>query len=168
MLKVNPKILATLLPLIIVALFNLGCKAREISGNYPMDTLQSAPEQIEVQNTKLTLETYLWRDFMPISPPDGKPLIAVIRIKAQDSMEFPTSIISDKLWIINGQEIWETEFTNEEQIASNSTPSLLEKVARGGPKWESGVEVDVIIRIIDENNHTYLLKTSNQLINRTD
>ncbi|NER31574.1 MAG: hypothetical protein F6J89_29145 [Symploca sp. SIO1C4] len=133
-----------------------------------MDTLQSAPEQIEVQNTKLTLETYLWRDFMPISPPDGKPLIAVIRIKAQDSMEFPTSIISDKLWIINGQEIWETEFTNEEQIASNSTPSLLEKVARGGPKWEPGVEVDVIIRIIDENNHTYLLKTSNQLINRTD
>ncbi|NEO29151.1 MAG: hypothetical protein F6K36_01560 [Symploca sp. SIO3C6] len=133
-----------------------------------MDTLQSAPEQIEVQNTQLTLETYLWRDFMPISPPDGKPLIAVIRIKAQDSMEFPPSIISDKLWIINGQEIWETEFIKEEQIASNSTPSLLEKVARGGPKWEPGVEVDVIIRIIDENNHTYLLKTSNQLINRTD
>ncbi|NEP00243.1 MAG: hypothetical protein F6K58_16500 [Symploca sp. SIO2E9] len=133
-----------------------------------MDTLLSAPEQIEVQDLKLTLETYLWRDFMPISPRDGKLLIAVIKIQAQNDMEFPTSIRSDRLWIINGQEIWESEFTNEERTVSNSSKSQLEKIARGGPKWEPGIEVDVIVRILDDNNNTYLLKASNQLINRTD
>lgn len=117
----------------------LSCKS-PFSPTIPLDTLLSAPEQIEIYGRICTLETYLWRDFMPgpNTPPDGKPLIALIRIIAIDLLPFPSTIDANRLWVINGQEAWETEFSDEEIPTSPNRKHQLEKIARNGPKWGPG------------------------------
>jgi hypothetical protein len=126
--------------------------------------LQTALEKIEINGTEYTLETYLSRDFMPISPPDGRPLVAVIRVKAPGETAISSKIDATRLWVVKGKEIWETEFTNEERPTIGDT---LEKIGRDGPKWEPGISVDVVVRIIDlKSGKSYLLKASNQDIHK--
>jgi len=128
--------------------------------------LESAPEKIVISGSEYTLETYLWRDFMPISPPDGKPLIAIVKVKSLGETAISSKIDATRLWVVKGKEIWETEFTNEQRSAAGDT---LEKVGRNGPKWGPRITVDVVVKVIDlKNNKEYLLKASNQDIERTD
>ena len=108
------------------------------------------------------------RDFQPATPPDGKPLIALIRVIAIDLLPFPSTLDANRLWVINGQEVWEKEFSDEEIPTDPNRKHQLEKIARNGPKWGPGIYVDVVVRIIDYKNKTYLLKASNQYIGRTD
>ena len=131
----------------------------------PIETLLSAPEQVEIGGRKYVLETFLWRDFMPFCPPDGKPLIALVWVTAVDSVEFPSSLDANRLWVIKDKKVWETKFSNEERARY---PYKLEKVARDGPKWGPKIEVDAVVRMIDRGKRTYLLKASNQWISRTD
>jgi len=134
--------------------------------NPTQETLEQAPKQLSVNGSALTLTTYLWRDFMPMSPPDGKPMIAVATISTTDSTVFPATIKADRMWIINGDQVWNTEFTNENQPPTDSI--LIKKVARDGPKWGPGVDVTVVVRLVDGQGETMLLKAENQPIHRTD
>src|SRR5688572_4712805 len=72
-----------------------------------LEKLKAAPQQIEINGRQYTLETYLWRDFMPISPPDGKPMKAIVRVTAVDQKQFPDDLSVDHVWIVNEAEIWE-------------------------------------------------------------
>ncbi|MCU0517117.1 MAG: hypothetical protein MUC60_09680 [Oscillatoria sp. Prado101] len=138
----------------------------EIASLPPMNTLLSAPLSVKIENRQYVLSTYLWRDFMPISPPGGKPLIASIRVSASDNKAFPSSLKVDRLWAIKDKgEVWETELAGQ---GRQPTANQLEKVARNGPKWEPGTKVDVVVRLVDKDNRTYLLRAAQQLINRTD
>jgi hypothetical protein len=131
-----------------------------------LQNLQTAPEKVLINGNEYTLETYLWRDFMPISPPDGKPLIAIVKVKSPRETAISSKIDATRLWVVKGKEIWETEFTSEERSTAGDT---LEKVSRNGPKWGPRITVDVIVKVIDlKNNKEYLLKASNQDIHRTD
>jgi hypothetical protein len=124
----------------------------------------SAPEEVEIYGRRFILETTLNRDFMPGCPPNGYPLIAIILVTAIDSLEFPSTIDADRLWIIKGEDVWETEFSNETIPPEPHHRHQLEKVARNGPKWDPGIQVDVVVRIIDCKDNKYFLKASNQLI----
>jgi len=131
-----------------------------------LQDLQAAPERIVINGSEYTLETYLWRDFMPVSPPDGQPLVAVVKVKSPGETAVSSKIDATRLWVVKGKEIWETEFTNEQRSTVGDT---LEKVGRNGPKWGPRITVDVIVKVIDlRNNKEYLLKAPNQDINRTD
>lgn len=131
-----------------------------------IDTLLSAPEQVEIDGRKYVLETSMWRDFMPFSPPDGKPLIAIIWVTATDSLTFPSSVDVCRLWVIKDKEVWEARFSGEQRGSYDDFK--LEKVARDGPKWGPKIEVDVVVKLVDRGKKTYLLKASNQWVSRTD
>ena len=132
------------------------------SSTTSLQDLRAAPEKVVIQDSEYALETYLWRDFMPISPPDGKPLIASVKVKPRVEITGTSKIGVTRLWVIKGEEIWETEFTDEESATA------LEKVGRGGPKWGPGITVDVVVRVIDlKSDEEYLLKASKQEIRGT-
>ena len=105
--------------------------------------IYDAPEEVTLGNMSLSLETYMWRDFMPISPPDGKPLIVVIMIHAQNVVEFPLTVQIDRIWIINGSSVRSTLATNETRTYNNT----LEMVFRDGPKWGPGISIDVVVKL---------------------
>lgn len=133
-----------------------------------IEELLSAPDTIFVEGRKLFLFTSLWRDFQPISPPDGRPLIAIIYIESTDSTQLPTSISADAIYIVYRWTVWKSWFS-EEPIASDlKKPNRIVRIARNGPKWGPGVFVDVIVLVSYGQNDKKLLRSSSQPIGRTD
>ena len=129
-----------------------------------IDELIKSPTSIQIDSTNFTLSVYLWRDFMPISPIDGKPMEAVVYIQASDYSDFPTNLNADKLWVIDSAEIWETD------LVDFTVDSLFQisKKASDGPKWQTGIFVDAVVRLVQDDSIYYYLKTENIEIIRTN
>lgn len=132
----------------------------------PIETLLSAPDTLIIENQKLILSTYLWRDFQPISPPDGKPLTALIYVETVDSSVISSLIDVDAVYINYNGQVWKS-FINEEQPPVELKPFRITKIVHNGPKWGPNVKVDVIVRITLGNKY-FLLRASGQYIGRTD
>lgn len=132
----------------------------------PIAELRSAPEFISINGTPLSLRTFMWRDFMPISPPGGKPLIALFQIATSDSSPIPHGLDADAAWVVNGSQVWNTFF--EDENPSQPLPYQLERVARDGPKWGPQIEVDAVVRMHEADGTTHLLRATNQTIHRTN
>ena len=130
----------------------------------PMTELVNAPVQVRVAGVDLTLETYLYRDFAPITPPNGQPMIAVARVKAAEGEELPAGLEAEVLHVLYGEEVWAAAPLEEHP---STGPGVLEVVARNGPQWGPGVTVDVVLRLRHAGT-TLLLKAPAQQIHRTD
>lgn len=110
----------------------------------------------------------MWRDFQPISPPDGKPLIAIIYVTATDTAQLPSSLSTDAVWIVYNNKVWKSGFTGEPIAPGELKPHRIVRIARAGPTWGPNVNVDVVVRVYDGKGGTLLLKAPNQRIYRTD
>jgi len=156
--------------LLLISLILIGCSDNGISvpPDIPINQLLSSPDTILIDTRYFYLSTYIWRDFQPISPPDGKPLIAIIYITATDTAQLPASISADAVWILYNNQVWKSWFTNETISPSEFKPNRLVKIARNGPKWGPHVYVDVIVRVYDGKGGNQMLRASKQWINRTD
>ena len=127
--------------------------------NYIEQGIFTASGEIVIGDITYTLETYMWRDFMPISPPGGKPLIAIIWVHASGIDDFPVSTTIERLWIIDGTNILSTAATEEVRVDGNE----FEMVFRDGPKWGPGIGFDVVVKL-SINAQIYYLKAVNQTI----
>ena len=147
----------------ICLLFIAGCGTS--SPTSPSDVsraqLASAPTRIVADGKTLTLRTSLWRDFMPISPPDGKPLVAVLNIDTEDGSQVPATLTADTSWVLHGTDVWST--TVEQRPRAETAPSY-EVIARNGPKWGPDVSVDVVVRLVDSTGRSLLLRAAGQKI----
>lgn len=126
--------------------------------------IYTASEEVSIDNTTFSLETYMWRDFMPISPPDGKPLIVITKIHTIGVIEFPVAISIERIWIIDGTNISSTTATDEFKVYGNK----YEMVFRDGPKWGPGNLIDVCVKMKSISGNSYYLKAVDQPIYRTD
>jgi hypothetical protein len=127
--------------------------------------LRAAPTTVAVGGKTLTVQTALWRDFMPVSPPDGKPLIAVAQVRTSDGSAVPEHVRADAIWVLHGTEMWMAT-PIEERTRAETAPSY-EVVARDGPKWGPDVTVDVVLRLRDASGQAFLLRAPNQRIRAT-
>lgn len=126
--------------------------------------LIAAPTRIVADGRALTLTTSLWRDFMPISPPDGKPLVAVLTIVTEDGSPVPTTVTADTSWVIHSSGVWSAAV---EQRPRAETAPAYEVIARNGPKWGPDVSVDVVVRLVDSSGRSLLLRAPGQTIAAT-
>jgi hypothetical protein len=157
--------------LLFIAIFLNGCPTESDSTDIPdivahQFNVAEIPDSLEIDGNTYTLQTYLWRDFMPVSPPDGKPMIASISLIRVDSMGIPPGLGMDFLWVALDTLAWATEFTDEARPPS--PPHTQERVARRGPLWGPDVLVDVIVRIVDGDRNQYFLAAKDVVIFRTD
>ena len=152
--------------MLLIITINLGCEDPVSSPQeFPVEKLLSAPDTIDIEGEKIILNTYLWRDFMPVSPPDGKPLIAVVMIESVDSSDISGLIKPEAIYMVNSNEVWSSYF--EDEIPPDNSPYSIKRVARDGPKWGPGIFVDVIV-LLNVGRDERLLLASDQYINRTD
>jgi hypothetical protein len=142
------------------------CNADQSVAPLPANELRVAPSMIIVGGQSIVLTSFLWRDFMPVSPPDGKPLAAVLRFRAADGKPLTASFTVDAAWVVNGTDVWATRV--EEQGNARYDPLFYEVVAHDGPKWGPGIRVDVVVRVREQSGSTQLLRAADQLISRTD
>jgi hypothetical protein len=155
-----------LLPTLTAAVLLLaGCDPPMTTLSPEPQPLLDAPTQVHVDGHDLTLEAHLWRDFKPISPPDGKPLVAVLRVKTADGRAFPAGVTADQVSVVFGDEVWTAPARQEHP---SWHPGVLEVVARDGPRWGPGVTVDVVVRLRGSGGSEFRLGAPDQLIGRTD
>ena len=146
-------------------LVGFSCKTPTTSLIDIPSNLSSVTKEVTISSYDFTLSATLWRDFQPISPPDGKPLILVADIIESNSKTIPSSIKVDSFWVINGDQIWSGILSTEEHP---TTPLFTRRITIGdGPKWETGIYVDLVIRLLDREKNTHWLKQENLLIERT-
>jgi len=127
--------------------------------------LAQAPTRVVLAGKSFALHALLWRDFMPISPPDGKPLVAVLQVRTEDGSEVPATVRADMVWVLNRADAWST--VPREERSRNETAPVYELVARDGPKWGPGITVDVVIRLRDAGGPESLLRVANRPIQGT-
>jgi len=144
--------------LALVAIAGCGTACRCCRSNTA--SVASAPERVEIDGRKYTLTANAWRDFQPIAPPDGQPLVVVARVvrpllQAEPNLD-AASI--DRIWVLSGKKQWSAKPEN---------PSMFEAAVRGGPKWGPGIKVDVVARL-KQGKQTWLVRAAGVEIKRTD
>jgi len=140
------------------------CATQQIPRPYPEGV--AAPETLRIADRSIALDCDLWRDFMPVGPPDGRPMIAIIRVVDTRQKALPAGMELDYLWVLaDGGRIWATGFTDEERPPSPA--HQVERVARCGPKWDPGTKVDILLRVLEGERERYL-KASGVEIARTE
>jgi hypothetical protein len=128
-------------------------------------TLTTAPTSVVIEGKTLTLGASLWRDFQPISLPDGKPMITRLQVQSRDGSAVPTAVTADTVWLVHGTEVWSG--VPREERSRHDTAPIYEVVARDGPKWEPGILVDVILQLRDASGRVLRLRVANQLVRGT-
>ncbi len=135
-----------------------GCSASQEVRD--IEELKSAPSEIKLEGKSLTLEVYIWRDFMPTTDTFvNTGIMGSIKIKTSDSSQIPTSLNVTKLWILNKDSVWETKPVRTNLL----TPDVLEIFVSRGPSWDKGIKTDVITEI-KLNKSVKLLCIKNQEI----
>ncbi len=154
--------------LVILSVLAMGCHdgaTGPILGRVPA-TLRTAPSTASLAGQSISIEPYLWRDFMPSSPPNGRPLVVIVRVRAAGGAALASHIAADSLWVVMGEEMWAARAVQEQP--RSATGAYLEVVAREGPKWGPAVRVDVVARIRDGAGNIVYIRAVDQLIGRTD
>jgi hypothetical protein len=123
--------------------------------------LREVPLQVTFGGQTLVLESYLWRDFMPVAPKEGRPLAAVLRLRARGE-PVSRAVEVDSAWVIWGDRVWATAPKADAQSGGDR-----ELLARGGPRWPPGTEVEVVVRLRERNAYAFL-RAPRQRIRRTD
>ena len=123
-----------------------------------------APETVVVDGATLQLTTSLWRDFMPISPPDGQPLAAILRVTELKGGKLPGGLEAQAAWVIVGNMAWYFVPAS----SGNETETQLEFHGADGPRWNPGTKADVVIELRDPTGASYRIQAKAQQIVRTD
>ena len=129
-------------------------------------TLRRAPTSISVGDKILVLRTHLWRDFMPIAPPDGQPMVGIFGVETDDQSPFPAGVSIERAWVLKGSLAWAPNLINDPLY--DPAPSQRAKVGRNGPKWGPAISVEVIVEIELPDGRRRLLRQPNVLIQRSD
>ena len=167
------KTIKFILAILFSALLLVGCELKNGIDNGFSDKELISELRAIVTDTLLldsrtyVLEAYMWRDFQPISPENGKPLISINWLVCTDSVKIPANIHLVKQFVIYGDVVWVSDYSNE--TLSAEPEYKIKKVSREGPKWGPHVSVDVISQIHDSNTgKDYYVGLKNVYIGRTD
>ena len=128
-------------------------------------SLRAVSERVEIDGREYTLAANLWRDFMPMAPPDGESLIAALKVSPADAMPSGDLAI-DHVWVLNGEKQWSVAVAKPS--GGGQLPATqLEQSVRNGPKWGPGITVDVVVRL-KQGKQTWLVRAAGVPIKRTD
>ncbi|MFF4361645.1 hypothetical protein [Streptomyces sp. NPDC001604] len=129
----------------------------------PLAELAAVPAVISVQGSALRITTHLWRDFVPMSLPGGKPLVVV---EAVEATQLPAGLAATRIAVVHERRVWVAPSVEEQP--SRRTDKRFEVISRGGPVWGPEVAVDVMLQLQDAAGRTHHLRTPEQMIKRTD
>src|SRR5919198_5978709 len=87
-----------------------GVKDRQV----PLAELAAVPDVISLQGSFLRITTHLWRDFMPISPPGGKPLIALVVVEAVEATQLPAGLAATRIAVVHDGRVWVASSVEEQ------------------------------------------------------
>jgi hypothetical protein len=122
-------------------------------------------EQRFAGGSVVTLYAHLWRDFMPISPPEGTPMIATFDVRALTSASLPPDLSVEAAFVVFGDQVWASW---PEAEGSCDVQRCVRGTSRDGPRWGPDVEVDVVVQVASGSDPGVLLREPGVMITRTE
>lgn len=119
-----------------------------------------------IQNSSYRFEAELSRDFFPGGTISRKtPLMAYVSLIRIDSLAIPDNIVISTLYVIYDQQIWISDPENL-HYPSNPADYVLSRISYDGPKWTTGIYVDVVALIIDKNTNSkyYIISRHREIV----
>lgn len=111
-----------------------------------VDELLAAPDSLLVDGMRLSAQVELYRDFMPFSPPEGRPLVAYALLNGSPPDSVPPSVSVVYSWVIRDSlEVWSRTMSLQMIDPSRNGAHIYQ--ARDGPLWGPGITVDVVIGV---------------------
>jgi hypothetical protein len=135
-----------------------GCAERTSGPRAP-----APAQEIVVDGVRLMLDAFLNRDFMPFTPPDGKPMFAMLTVRSVDGVQIPSGLTWRSATVSYAGQQWESV----PGAQPSSDPAVLLGRSAGGPKWGPGVLVDVVVTL-ERDGKLWTLSQSDVLVNRSD
>jgi hypothetical protein len=167
------KVLFNVIVIIILLLHFFSCEKIYIYGDIVEDSFllndlyDNSKDTLFIGSSSYILEVDLNRNFFPSFGPTNKKLFAYICIIDTDSLPVPNTIEINKLYVIKNQQIWISDPLKLEDV---SVPEFKNcRYSKNGPKWDTGIFVDVVIRVEDRSTMTsYGLIAKEQYISRIE
>ena len=161
------RIVLTIMSALICGVMFTSCSADEAINSLKI-TDKNAVDTLMIGSNSFVLDAYIWRDYQPISPENGKPMISINWLINTKHVKIPDNIRMVKQYVIYQDEIWEADYENEAP-APGLPEYKIERISRNGPKWGPKIYVDVISQIHDsQSNKDYYIKKKNVYVIRTD
>jgi hypothetical protein len=111
-----------------------------------VDQLLAAPDSLLVDGMRLSAGVYLNRDFMLGGPPEGSPLSAIAYLNGSPPGSLPASISDVYLWAVrDSSEVWNTTMNFQYIDWSRNGAQIYQ--GGGGPLWDPGILIDVVIGV---------------------
>ena len=172
-MKLNFLLILTLLAVVFVA-GSTSCQKEKLeddlidNAELAAQLVSDAADTLIVDNQRLILETELYRDFFPGMPSSTRSnLQALVWVVNTDSTLITDRFSIVKLHVINKSEIWISE--PETRNDDNFFEYKYHAVSVNGPKWDTGITVDVVVEILELNlNKNRYLIAKNQVIERIE
>lgn len=111
--------------------------------------ISSSSASTTVNGVEYTVESYAWRDFMPIVDPPVRLNLKNTLIRMDgDAIQSNIEILQH--YIVKENEIWRPNELESRQ--NQSSPNQLDIISRDGPTWEVGSKVDVGLKIKNQES----------------
>jgi hypothetical protein len=123
--------------------------------------LRLSPQSITIDDLTLTLEAFLWRDFMPPSEPGGSDLRSVVTLRDEAGGDITITPELMFQYIIHGDEVWKASFESV-----NIYTDRIEGFSNGGPKWGPDEKADVVVELEHEGT-IFRILAKDQMITST-
>jgi hypothetical protein len=131
-----------------------------------VDQLLAAPESLQIHGMTLSVSVGLSRDFMPSLPPEGTGLRAYALINGSPPGSFPDSMSDVYVWAIRDSAVWDTTMVFAlDNVDGKGTRQYW---ADGGPRWDTGALVDVVIGVRTSRTEVSLVRFRDVLIQRVE
>jgi hypothetical protein len=125
-----------------------------------------ADSVVSVGGRHLGLRIYAWRDFAPQPGGSGKgsDLMVNLQLKSLDAAPLPPELAVDSAWVRSTEGLWATSPTDESRP---DLPNGLDLMLRGGPKWKTGQNLDVLLRLRLPSGKARYVLARRQPLNQT-
>jgi hypothetical protein len=145
-----------------------------------LDSRQAVPhaeELLNLGNSVLRLQAYIWRDFMPMALPEdpveakaavarARGMIASIKLVDINGNSLPPKIHAISVWIVQGDRVWRTN--SIEERCDDADQSTCDVIVRKGPQWRPRTYVDLVVQFKGEYGKGFLIALRHQIIKATE
>lgn len=114
--------------------------------------IRSSSSSTMIGEVEYSIESYTWRDFMPIVDPPVRLILKNTLVRT-DGDPIKSSIEVMQQYVVKGNEIWRPSDMEFRQDQSN--PQKLVILSRGGPTWETGSKITVGLKIVDQQTGAF-------------
>lgn len=125
---------------------------------------RGAIEQVYVDGHSYKLDVSLYRDLMPGPAPTPKRGVGgTIFLTPEAESDAPAGMRADKVWLVNGAEVWETVPRPLQTFAVDRQHHLGLSVF-DGPAWDAGSKIDVVLRFSTASGTYFIQDRGAQVI----